>query len=883
MKKILNKKLILIILLGIILLTISNKVYGISIKSEDYTEEYKQWLNLSDEEKSKTIMPAMYNIPNTITNSQYLKQIKNLSKFINLVGSSLETKYNLKDIIPENTTIKDQKQTNSCWSFASIGALESTLALSDSKNSKKATVYDYAERHMVYATTRAAFLNDAINKYGYNKKVSDGGNFYLATNYLTNGFGAINESDMPFENNENNINISEIQNKTVQTTVTDSVIFELNSSNKAEIQTQTKEFIKNYGGVTANIYFPSDFSNSGNEGYYNNSTGALFCNNSNKKVNHEILIIGWDDNYSKDNFNTSNKPTNNGAWIIKNSYGTEITTSLSKIKQNAYSKDTQTYNQNGINSADEIPNDLVIKAVEKEYGEGKVNINGDTVYVTIGDNGYMYISYEDVNVLTDNGGIQKATNTKIYDKVYMNDELGPSNVVTTSNAEDALYIANVFKRDKININEALSMISIYTPQTYKCQVFVNPDGNDLTKITEAKLEEGNTQTIETGYHIIKLAEPIILTSDTYAIVVKVSSPLNVASQIMAFEESKKSSTFWENAEINEGESFISNNGKDWQDLSKISQDDEKGNLCLRGYTNLLTIASISVNKLPNKTSYILNTDKLDLTGGEIKVTYTNGETKVISMTNENIKITGFDNTKIGDETLTVSYENKTTTFQVTIDKESEKDTKKPVSSNFDNITGKITAAKGYIYKNKNGTNYCVYTIEINGIKIGDRDDTYIYKYYLSGKKGEDNITSWITINNNDITQNNDGTMNIKINVNTKDLGNESELENSNDIFIYIQETATINGTTIESKAVTNDPLQVSCEPEIYIDDVKQGTKSEVTETVVNTEKNKTDGSDTTTATTSIPQTGVTPIIIISILILLIGGTIAIVKYRNIDK
>lgn len=36
-------------------------------------------------------------------------------------------------------------------------------------------------------------------------------------------------------------------------------------------------------------------------------------------VNHAVSIIGWDDNYSKDNFST--KPTNNGAWIIRNSYG----------------------------------------------------------------------------------------------------------------------------------------------------------------------------------------------------------------------------------------------------------------------------------------------------------------------------------------------------------------------------------------------------------------------------------------------------------------------------------------------------------------------------------------------------------------------------------
>lgn len=51
---------------------------------------------------------------------------------------------------------------------------------------------------MVYATNRV-FANNEINEYGFNKGASDGGNYYLASAYLTNGQGAIEESQMPFE------------------------------------------------------------------------------------------------------------------------------------------------------------------------------------------------------------------------------------------------------------------------------------------------------------------------------------------------------------------------------------------------------------------------------------------------------------------------------------------------------------------------------------------------------------------------------------------------------------------------------------------------------------------------------------------------------------
>lgn len=38
---------------------------------------------------------------------------------------------------------------------------------------------------------------------------------------------------------------------------------------------------------------------------------------------HAICIVGWDDSYSKDNFNAEHRPPADGAWLVKNSWGSE--------------------------------------------------------------------------------------------------------------------------------------------------------------------------------------------------------------------------------------------------------------------------------------------------------------------------------------------------------------------------------------------------------------------------------------------------------------------------------------------------------------------------------------------------------------------------------
>ena len=78
------------------------------------------------------------------------------------------------------------------------------------------------------------------------------------------------------------------------------------------------------------------------------------------------------------------------------------------------------------------------------------------------------------------------------------------------------------------------------------------------------------------------------------------------------------------------------------------------------------LTSIQVKTLPTKTKYFVG-ESLDLKGGIILANYSDGSTKTYSMSNSDIKVTGFDSTQPGTKTLTIKYSEKTATFDVQVE------------------------------------------------------------------------------------------------------------------------------------------------------------------------------------------------------------------------
>ncbi len=72
-----------------------------------------------------------------------------------------------------------------------------------------------------------------------------------------------------------------------------------------------------------------------------------------------------------------------------------------------------------------------------------------------------------------------------------------------------------------------------------------------------------------------------------------------------------------------------------------------------------TLEKIELTETPTITSFVGS--ELAISGGKLKATYSDDKTETVNVTKD--MISGFDKTKAGEQTLTITYEGKTTTFK----------------------------------------------------------------------------------------------------------------------------------------------------------------------------------------------------------------------------
>ncbi len=196
------------------------------------------------------------------------------------------------------TSIKSQ-QYNDCWAYAAVATLESKLLRSGFQ------FEDISEAHLnAWATTFS-------NGTGWIRNYTNGGYSQIGLGYLTSWQGGVYESDVQ------DLDITTIQyGDEVDTTLARygvTAIRYLSSDDTTEI----KQAIIDNGGVFSSYSHSATCYSNNKQAYYMPSTY------SGTYSGHAIEIVGWDDDYSTTKFKkvNGNQPTNNGAWLVKNSWG----------------------------------------------------------------------------------------------------------------------------------------------------------------------------------------------------------------------------------------------------------------------------------------------------------------------------------------------------------------------------------------------------------------------------------------------------------------------------------------------------------------------------------------------------------------------------------
>lgn len=223
------------------------------------------------------------------------------------------------------TAVDNQRYTGNCWAFASIAAMEGDLIKKGYANSS----LNLSENHLAYFFYHQQ--NDPLGNTGgdYNTPLKDywwnqGGNALLAALHLQTWAGAVKE---PLDEDEKYQKMEEIYDEVNDPG--EGLALPASDCFKSDYRVKNSYFYENdvnvlkqavtdHGAVTCSVYMPQDYGEY--YAYYNEDTYAQYCYDA-EGSNHAVTIVGWDDNFSKDNFVTS--PSNDGAWIIKNSWGTD--------------------------------------------------------------------------------------------------------------------------------------------------------------------------------------------------------------------------------------------------------------------------------------------------------------------------------------------------------------------------------------------------------------------------------------------------------------------------------------------------------------------------------------------------------------------------------
>ncbi len=415
-------------------------------------------------------------------------------------AEEIPDKYDARDdkIISD---VRNQGMTGSCWAFGGIGILENWLRKNNMGD------YDLSERHMdlVTAQTYADSFNNETGSAA--RMYSLGGTNRDILTYYYSGLGPVLEKDCAFvPSYEGTYSLPKRQTecKTAGIMVKDVGIGRCNGdvslitvSLQSEVINQMKEAVSKYGSIAVSYYAEEDETE--------------FYSSSFNTPNHEVIIVGWDDNYSKNKFTSTDgyTPTCDGAWIVKNSWGTNS-----------------------------------------------------------GEDGYFYMSYDNLALYRESYiYIERAAETD-YDRIYRSSPLAATAYRTTSldTESNVDYALNIF--DTTEGSQSVNQITAALRENSSYEVYIIPDytkgkENDLGKpVASGTADHDCYKTIE--------FDPIEITGDKFAVCIKYSSD-DTSKALLPVQETYYSIGSYMGEDYT-GTSFSSHDGKTWKDTAKENDE-----------------------------------------------------------------------------------------------------------------------------------------------------------------------------------------------------------------------------------------------------------------------------------------------------------------------